>query len=195
MRFVGPAVLLLIFAACGGVTTSSSGGPVPVGDPVPDQHRPNAGACHSNAAADAPACTSTAECNATTPASPGIAAAICFDGVCGPDQCLSDSDCPSEQVCSCAGQTRGYAGASPGNVCVPGNCRTDADCGPGGYCSPSTSSECGAFYGVQGYYCHKPGDACTNDSDCPDNGGPTRPYCAYDTASGKWACESGVCAG
>jgi hypothetical protein len=98
-------------------------------------------------------------------------------------------------VCSCAGATKGYAGASPGNVCVPSDCRVDADCGPGGYCSPTVSSSCGAFYGVQGYYCHRPGDACVNDSDCAAGTTGPAPYCAYDTSVGRWVCGTGACAG
>jgi hypothetical protein len=138
-------------------------------------------------------CTSDAQCP-QGPAGPSF----CFQSTCGPDQCLTDGDCPSGGVCSCKGMTRGWAGASPGNVCVPANCRTDGDCGPGGYCSPTVNYNCGSFYGVEGYYCHRPGDACMNDSDCPevDAGGFRTPgYCAYDTQLGHWACGYGSCAG
>jgi hypothetical protein len=166
------------------------GGP-PTGD-VPGQHRPAAVACPSTSTGGV-ACNDDAECNTTTP---GATPYHCFRGQCGPDQCAGDADCGSAEVCSCAGATRGYAGSSPGNVCVPSNCRVDADCGTDGYCSPTVSSSCGSFYGVQGYYCHRPGDACRNDSDCPANGqeGPA-PYCAYDPSVGQWACESSFCAG
>jgi hypothetical protein len=192
--------LLVTLVHCGGSTATlepapgddvgGEGGP-PIGD-VPAQHRPAAVACPSTSTGGV-ACNDDAECNTTTP---GATPYHCFRGHCGPDQCAGDTDCGSAEVCSCAGATRGYAGSSPGNVCVPSDCRVDADCGTGGYCSPTVSSSCGSFYGVEGYYCHRPGDACRNDSDCPANGqeGPA-PYCAYDPSVGQWACESSFCAG
>ncbi|HXX70159.1 MAG TPA: hypothetical protein VEK07_23470 [Polyangiaceae bacterium] len=136
-------------------------------------------------------CESTSDC----PEAGGIESEVasnCLHGQCSPSACLDSDDCASGGVCSCQGSTRGYAGSSPGNVCVPANCRSDADCGPNGYCSPTVSATCGAFYGVQGYYCHHCGDACVNDSDCSDSGSS---YCAYDPTVGQWACESGFCAG
>jgi hypothetical protein len=94
------------------------------------------------------------------------------------------------------GQTRGYAGASPGNVCVPANCRVDADCGAGGSCSP-TASTSGPFYGIVGYYCHTCSDACTNDDDCADAGVSCfgGPYCVRDPAVGHWVCGTSCSAG
>jgi len=105
------------------------------------------------------------------------------------DECNSDQDCGSTGVCSC-GQTRGFAGATLGNVCVPSNCRVDADCGPGGFCSPTVSSSCGSFYGVQGYYCHTAADQCRNDTDCSSGA-----YCAFSPTTGFWICATGRCAG
>lgn len=107
---------------------------------------------------------------------------------CGP-HCASDSDCSSNDVCTCDGTAFGYAHQSLGNVCVPSNCRTDADCASG-YCSPSPDFQMGPFYGVQGYYCHSCADSCINDSDCPTNG-----YCAYDPTVGHWACSLSRAAG
>lgn len=175
----------------GGGSSGSSSGVVPPSE-VPQQHRPAPVSCPSNSTGGVP-CNSDAECNS---GNPGVTPNYCFQGHCGPDQCQNDGDCAGGDVCSCAGQTRGYAGASPGNVCLPGNCRVDSDCGPGAWCSPSVSSSCGSFYGIQGYYCHRAGDACMNDSDCPAtvNGGPA-PYCAYDTSVGRWACGDSFCAG
>jgi hypothetical protein len=110
----------------------------------------------------------------------------------GSDQCLTDADCPNGGVCSCAGSTFEYAKATR-NLCVPADCHVDADCGPGGACSPTVSSDCGAFYGVQGYYCHTADDTCTVDSECVQNG--TQGYCAYAPETGHWACAYGFCAG
>jgi hypothetical protein len=173
---------------CGGGSTPLDGNP---GGP-PAQHVPQALTCSAHGDGGV-ACTETTACQAVNP-SQGLDV-YCFEGQCGPDECLSDTDCSGTAVCSCAGQTRGYAGASPGNVCVPANCQTDADCGAGGYCSPTVDSQCGSFYGVQGYYCHKPGDACTSDADCGGDGGLGMPYCAYSPMTGAWACGTGACAG
>jgi hypothetical protein len=165
---------------CGGATDSlgtppgddvgNEAGP-PVGE-VPAQHRPAAVACASSSAGGV-ACNDDAECNGNTP---GLTPNHCLHGTCGPDDCTTDADCPTGGVCSCDGATRTYSGASA-NACVAGDCRVDADCGPGGYCSPTVSSSCGGFYGTSGT---GPGGV---------------PYCAYDPSVGRWACETGFCAG
>jgi len=191
--------LLAALLHCGGSTAAlgtppgddvggDDGGP-PVGE-VPAQHRPVAAACASSGTGGV-ACNDDAECNGNTP---GLTPNHCLHGTCGPDQCTTDTDCPGGEVCSCDPGTRGYAGQSA-NTCVPSDCHVDSDCGPGAYCSPTVSSSCGSFYGIQGYYCHRHGDACMNDSDCSANGGPGAPYCAYDPSVGRWACETGFCAG
>jgi hypothetical protein len=211
MRFAPSLVAVLVagialVAGCGGATTSLGPGPGPgpgggddggtppvvPGTPgTPDQHRPQALACTPNPGTGV-ACTTDAECASVTP---NAVPDHCFHGSCSPDQCTSDSDCASGTLCSCAGATRGYAGQSPGNVCIPADCRVDSDCGPGGYCSPTVSSGCGSFYGVQGYYCHRAGDACMNDEDCGGDGGMGTPYCAFDPSVGQWACGNSFCAG
>ncbi|HEY6463890.1 MAG TPA: hypothetical protein VIY73_27155 [Polyangiaceae bacterium] len=193
------AVVLSLVAAgsagCGGTTGTQGAAGSPEGGapmpqlPAPGLHRLTASECPSNVTGGA-ACSTDADCQS---ASPGPPPSHCFQGACGADQCLEDSDCGATGVCSCAGQTRGYAGASPGNVCVQANCRVDTDCGAG-YCAPTVSAECGSFYGIQGYYCHEAGDACFNDQDC-SGGGPGQPFCAYDPTVGRWACETGFCAG
>ena len=129
---------------------------------APQQHRPTATACAAN---------------------PGASPA---------DQCTTDADCADGGVCSCKGQTRGFAGASPNNVCITAGCRVDADCGAGAVCSPTTDAQCGAFFGIRGYYCHRASDACGNDSDCTDepNG-----HCSFDLQSGRWGCFYTFCAG
>jgi len=196
------APLALLASQCGGTTaplgnapgddvSQGEGGPPTAGE-VPLQHRPQAIACAAHSGGGVP-CSMDAECNTDTP---GVTPNHCLQGRCSPDECTADADCAGGAVCSCDGATRGYAGASTGNVCVTSGCRVDADCGAGGYCSPTVSSACGSFYGVQGYYCHRAGDACMNDSDCPATGGPgPAPYCAYDPTLGRWACETGFCAG
>ena len=201
VRFVLLASVLAFVAGCGGATIGlvdppGDDGGTPPGTPKPNEvpayHRPTAPSCPAHGGSGV-ACTTDAQCQMLQPGQDGQS--FCFDGTCGPDECLSDGDCPGGQVCSCAGSTFGYAHQSPGNVCVPANCRTDADCGAGGYCSPSVTFDCGPFYGVQGYDCHRPGDACTNDSDCGGDGGLGQPYCAYDGQTGRWACGDSFCAG
>ncbi|MBV8760837.1 MAG: hypothetical protein JO257_26320 [Deltaproteobacteria bacterium] len=109
----------------------------------------------------------------------------------GSDECLSDADCASGGVCSCAGKTFEYAHATR-NICVQANCRTDADCTGGYLCSPS-NADGGPFYGVQGYYCHTPHDQCTVDSECNDNG--RAGYCMFAPEVGHWACGYNFAAG
>jgi hypothetical protein len=109
------------------------------------------------------------------------------------DNCLVDSDCPNGGVCSCAGNTFGYAHVTH-NLCVPANCHVDANCAGGASCSPTVSADCGSFYGVQGYYCHSAVDACTDDSQC-DGGPSNRGYCAYSPQVGHWVCSHSFCAG
>ncbi len=103
--------------------------------------------------------------------------------VCTFDTCSGDSACGAGQTCAC--HTAAYT-AGHGNTCVPSNCRVDSDCGPGGLCSPTqATSGCG---GVGGYYCHTFRDECTTDCACT-NVDPTK-YCAFDTADGRWTCQT-----
>jgi hypothetical protein len=184
----------------GGAAGAGGGG-------APSKHRPTATIC-SAALADAGAPKSgwdgglfdldpgpdggPVRCNVTGPACPPCANGLqarCYLEQCLCDECNSDKDCANGGVCSC-GLTLGQGSESLGNICIPANCRIDSDCGPGGYCSPTVSNSCGAAYGVQGYYCHTPGDTCRNDTDCAANA-----YCAYSPQAAIWACATGLCAG
>jgi hypothetical protein len=109
------------------------------------------------------------------------------------DQCTQDSQCSGKLVCLCENQIGfGNGNAPHGNRCAAsGDCRVDADC-PGGGCSPTVSFDCGTFYGVVGYFCHTPNDACTNDSDCTAQPGG---YCAFEPAASHWSCGYSHCAG
>ena len=136
-------------------------------------------------------CTNDSECTQGTNGRclpPGGNAA---GDLCSYDQCATDSQCPSGNVCQCGAPGGTYGRA--GNTCVPSNCKVDADCGNGGYCSPTEAPSCGSRSGIVGYYCHGPGDACTNDSDCIDGG--VGGYCAWQSMTGKWACSYGICSG
>jgi len=108
---------------------------------------------------------------------------------CSYDACTQDQDCGATAVCSCQGQTFGWAHQSNGNTCVPSNCRQDSDCGAGGRCSPTLGYGSGPFYGIEGYFCHTPNDHCHNDSDC------SNAYCEFDEISGYWSCNAGAIAG
>ncbi|MGK0360759.1 MAG: hypothetical protein ACI9U2_003073, partial [Bradymonadia bacterium] len=91
---------------------------------------------------------------------------------CTYDRCFADADC--DGVCQCGGGFR-----SDHNVCLGGDCRVDADCGAAGFCSPSFG-DCGAYTGVNAYYCHTSDDTCIDDADC--EGEPQfgfDPYCAF----------------
>jgi hypothetical protein len=125
-------------------------------------------------------CQTTADC--TAPIGPGGTSLSCVDGKCSTDECHTDADCGDTGVCSCRGNTFGYAHMSPGNGCVQSNCRTNADCSSGA-CEPSISFDSGPFYGIAGYYCRTLDDSCECDADCSPGG-----YCAFDATAGKWAC-------
>jgi hypothetical protein len=202
MRVASLAGLCLLIVgplACGGATAtlgSSADGGSESAVPVPGvpactsaPHRPQHTLCPSHSAGGV-ACSDDTQCGSDTP---GDAPNRCLDGQCGPDQCVSDGDCGSGGVCSCAGETYGGMKEAAGNVCIPAGCQIDADCAPGYTCAPSDS--CGSSYGVQGYYCHAPGDACQNDCDCGGDGTAGTPYCSYDEEVGQWACGSAVCSG
>jgi hypothetical protein len=133
-----------------------------------------------------------AGCGGTTAQNHRPLAATCPTS--GPgDECTKDADCANNGVCSCAGNTFGWAHATK-NSCVPANCHRDADCAAGHSCSPTVSAGCGSFYGVQGFYCHTDTDRCVNDSDCPKQNGAAG-YCAYSPQVGYWSCSYGFCAG
>jgi hypothetical protein len=61
---------------------------------------------------------------------------------------------------------------------VGSNCNVDSDCGQGGYCTPYNDA----------YYCHRPGDVCFNDDDCPQ--GQWGAGCVFETGAGQWQCVS-----
>jgi hypothetical protein len=115
---------------------------------------------------------------------------ICLRGRCAFDQCLTDADCASGDVCACtiAGAYLGI-GAYYGNVCVTANCHVDADCGPSGYCSASHGGHCGAF---TGFYCHTAADSCVDETkDCVGCGD----ICVYYPTVGAFTCGMELCGG
>jgi hypothetical protein len=166
-----------------GAGTAGSGAPLstPVG-------RPQAVACSATTtdgggpvAGLGEACTADSDCT-------GVADnAWCFQGKCGFDQCLTDSDCPSGNVCRCSDQVGGDA--LPGNSCVPSGCRVDADCGPAEVCSPDNSGRCGTLLG---YECHSAQDTCHSAADCSGD----TPRCDYQPELRYWTCSAiTVCSG
>lgn len=179
--------LFLAFLALGAVQCSNRGNTLA----PPTRHRAQASACMVTPASDA----STTSCAVDADCATGATSArFCVHGQCNADQCVADADCPSGGVCSCKGDTFGYGHQSSGNVCVAADCRTDADCAAG-FCSPTVSASCGAFYGVQGYHCHASADTCSNDTDCPPNAYNQPGYCAFRPEVGHWACGNQACAG
>lgn len=187
--------LAFVFALAAACSSSSSAGIVSTH--APSTHRPTAVSCGSNGAPTT-TCTTDTDCasSSTDAGAPPTATMKCVGGKCSTDECLADADCGAKRACSCKGKTRGFGGVSNGNVCVAANCRLDSDCGKDGFCSPSFGS-CGAFYGIEGYYCHTATDNCRDDADCGATGdaGFGQPWCGFDATAGKWTCMTGACAG
>jgi hypothetical protein len=210
LTYAATLLFPLALAACSGKTVESTADAMAPDSGVgplrhPDTHRPIPNGCGVSAP-EAPSpqtlpdggdlshdggCTTDPQCG-TSAGIPGhcIVYASGTRG-CNYDECTVDTDCSGrDSVCSCQGQTRGYAGASPGNRCITGNCRVDSDCGSNGFCSPSTT---GLFYGTEGWYCHTANDECVNPSDCAD--ASAGPNCAFVVETGHWACISAGGAG
>lgn len=165
-------------------------------------HRPSADPCPSTrppggcdiAGSGAPAdCQADNDCTAGTN---GRCVGNPHDGCsCSYDACTNDSQCASDSLCSCRQQW--HYGAQGPNYCMKSNCHIDADCGAGAYCSPSFDSQCGAYFGVTGWYCHTTKDECVNDSDCVGkvDGGWSAPFCGYRPELDKWVCSTTQCVG
>ncbi len=202
--------LAAIAVGCGGSTVAGTpGGVICEGHVLaaPVSHRVSATACGPSQPSLA-SCDPSAHAGCTlrgaTGCSPdaGDTCGTCEASASGgsvcrfPDACLSDDDCGPSGVCSCQGMTFGFSHLSNNNQCLPSNCRVDSDCETG-FCSPTVSTSCGGFYGVQGYFCHTCEDTCMNDGDCMQMGanGPVKGYCAYQPTVGHWACGFGLCAG
>src|SRR5579872_371478 len=144
--------------------------------------------CTSMDAGTGHACSTDADCAGVDGSFNPLSS--CLRGQCSFDQCLDDSDCPSNQVCSCSADSYGGLGCHS-NACVPATCHVDANCGPGGFCSPDTSGHCGY---IVGYHCHKPTDPCFNNAEC---GLVTSPGgCVYSAPLGQFCCgQVSVCNG
>ena len=185
-------VTLSFVVACGGTTetgnVSGAGADASRADSSPDSSRP---ACALTPPtmhrASAVVCSSNAlDASAAQDAAPLDGSAVASDAG---TECITDQDCGATGVCSCIGNTFGYAHSSFSNVCVPSNCRVDADCGQDLMCSPSF--DLGAFYGIRGYYCHTRKDEC-NDTTCACGPGYV---CAWAPQVAHWACAQGGGAG
>lgn len=189
--------LFLLALVCCGATTATSGdggrgtngdGGAPDGPAVcPDKPsgtptgRPTAGTC---APSNVPpptggdggltACTTDSDCGT------GSLYQWCHGGKCQPDQCFSDTDCPSGQACACANEQIGNAEHT--NACVMAQCRLDADCAGGQACSPTNQDLCSG--GGPFFACHSSADSCRVDADCC----PSAPSCRYQQTVGHWAC-------
>jgi hypothetical protein len=101
---------------------------------------------------------------------------------CSYDGCFTDAECGGK-ACTCRETP------TDANRCGDGDCKVDADCGPGGYCSPSVAFD-KINFGIAGYYCHTASDACVDDADC--GGSSASAKCAYNPASARWACSTGM---
>lgn len=206
------AVLAVSVVACGGDTndgsetggtggsagsTSGSGGSsgsAGSGGSLtePENHRPSALACDDERESQPtpgdpsiPGCSADSDC---TEGRNGRCTSTREGYECTYDECITDDDCGTDQLCECEG---GFW--SDANACLSGNCRVDDDCGSGGFCSPSFGT-CGNYSGVVGYYCRTAADECLNDSDCVDpEQGPG--YCMYEPSVSHWVCGYSHCVG
>jgi len=154
---------------------------------IPKVHRPSAMTCPSARGTEGDAglpgdCTKDSDCTMGTNGR-------CVGGGGGPphvtcsyDTCSTDTDCAGG-VCVCRS---GPTDVAP-NFCgsSKSNCRVDADCGPGGYCSPSESSDAVCYQTLSAYFCHTAQDECTDDTDCT-MGTP----CSFDPGAAHWKCET-----
>jgi hypothetical protein len=162
-----------------------------VGFSAPANHRPTSVGCSMvrppglQSAVPSGGCASDSQC---TGGQNGRCTPARTEPICTYDSCFTDTDCGGG-VCECGGPDG--VGRSA-NICLGGNCTVDPDCGPGGYCSPSYGTSCGAYGGVAGYFCHTAEDQCNNDDQCVDAGAG---YCAYQPTTGSWACVYSFCAG
>jgi hypothetical protein len=159
----------------------SSGSPTDAGplDPDASAHRPQAAACPTTPLPIAHvSCQTSADCQ-----DGGGIARWCRNSACSPDQCLTDTDCPTGSACGCASMFGGNAIHT--NMCVESGCRVDADC-PSGLCSPAYSGYCGGF---TGYHCRSAADTCSSDADCKSTeGGFSSSSCRYEATVGHWQC-------
>jgi hypothetical protein len=164
----------------------------------PEVHRAEAVACDRERPTDGPFLDPGAEafsdCTTHEDCADGGENGRCtgnsHDGwYCTYDSCFDDSGCGGG-LCACSGGWR-----SDANVCLGGDCTTDSDCGAGSYCAP-TYGDCGAYGGVEAYYCRTCEDECVNDSDCNDDPSGWGPgYCMFSQEVGHWMCGYQQCAG
>ena len=171
-----------------GSDAGSDGGATDAGacvDLPPGSDRPIAGMCSPCRPTGADpggggggACASHEDCTA---GANGRCSFGMIGAFCSYDACFSDSDCASDEVCSCDGDY--FSGA---NVCVRADCHVNADCSSG-RCAPSYGCLLGGP--PEGWFCRTSSDTCATDADCGGLDG----RCAYDEGVGHWACESGTC--
>jgi hypothetical protein len=203
-RWLGLASLL-VASACGTAASPALGDAGSVGDGASPQRTPKthraqslpctaprpAGGANPSPSPNSP-CVHDADC-ATGPNGRCYGAEIGgpdpLANVCSYDQCTSDGDC-GVNACDCRSPS-----AHGANVCFAGNCRVDADCGAGGFCSPSaTTFDPSCLTGIEpgsvGFFCHAPGDECTDDADCA---GPDAMACIFVVAKAHWACVAKRC--
>lgn len=181
--------LLLTLVHCGGGTDEpgAAGGSSAQCAPARSAPIMRPASCPSNAAlestsaAGAAFCAVDADCQAD-----GAGNEHCLNYRCGPDECLSDNDCPDGQACACATH-HGLVGVV--NTCFPAGCRVGSDCGDTGACSVSVAGYCHSVTAIE---CHTRQDECNSDTDCCGS----TPVCGYQPALGHWACQAlPVCSG
>jgi hypothetical protein len=195
---LGVSALAIAIIHCGTIS------PIDPGSRTPKVHRPSGMTCDSTrppilpGMADgggAPDSGIPDQCNVDADCTNGKNGRCDYNRIgkqCTYDTCTTDADCTSGGVCMC----RMGATDTTNNHCAgsgqPGSCKVDSDCGPKGFCSPSFGS-CGAYGGIQGYFCHTSSDTCVDDSDCQEGG--VAGYCMFQVTAKKWECSYAFCAG
>ncbi len=196
MRWLAPVALAAFAFACG--TTTSTTTPDAGSIKEPKRHRPTATACDPTRPPTSPepsagGCKTDDECKGDAgAANPRCVFDLLAGGQnrCSVDECAKDGDCGQNRVCACRLQTSFGA-----NRCFNSECRTDGDCGVAGkgFCSPSGDNvfaNCPLKEpGSLGYFCHRPEDECTDDSDC----GGINVFCLFSPAKGHFACAALTC--
>ncbi|HEV3192599.1 MAG TPA: hypothetical protein VGY54_18950 [Polyangiaceae bacterium] len=158
-------------------------------------NRPVAAACNPTNPSSAPGAAEAGAINCTRDIDcQGDSGPLrwCRNNVCTVDQCLSDTDCGSGEVCGCSNQFSGYRFHA--NTCVATDCHVDADCGVNGLCSPKVDINmwCMTF---KGYHCRSAADECVTGADCNPSsscgtsGATDSFYWACTYGPGHWACQ------
>jgi len=98
--------------------------------------------------------------------------------------CRQDSDCDADQICVCGSEIGSCWTVSP----VAG-CQEDADCEDGYLCLSNART---SDFGESQFACQLPGDECSVDADCEEEGAYPQDFCQM-TETGRTCSGGSVC--